>query len=50
MTATVDEDLLRRERIHPPLRRDKRLLLAYHELSCIIAEQYKWEYATTDHR
>jgi len=41
VAATLDTEMLRRERIYSPLRRDERLLLTWHELERIVREKYQ---------
>jgi predicted amidohydrolase len=41
ITATLDTEILRRERVYSPLRRDERLLLTYHELQRIVQEKFR---------
>lgn len=41
VVATLDDEMLRRERVYSPLRRDERLLLTYHELQRIVQERFR---------
>ncbi len=41
IVATLDTEMLRRERVYSPLRRDERLLLTYHELQRIVRDKFR---------